>query len=35
LLPLEQSEKQLEQGKAGNLILDVLMLVLMALIRRT
>ena len=34
LLPLEQSEKQLEQGKAGSLILDVLMLILMALIRR-
>jgi len=34
LLPLEQSEKQLEQGKTGNLILDVLMLVLMALIHR-
>jgi Zn-finger nucleic acid-binding protein len=34
LLPLEQSEKQLEQGKTGNLILDVLMLVLMTLIRR-
>jgi len=34
LLPLEQSEKQLEQGKPGSLILDVLMLVLMALIRR-
>jgi len=34
LLPLEQSEKQLEQGKTGSLILDVLMLVLMALIRR-
>ena len=34
LRPLEQSEKQLEQGRAGNLILDVLMFVLMALIRR-
>ena len=34
LLPLEHSEKQLEQGKTGNLILDVVMLVLMALIRR-
>jgi Zn-finger nucleic acid-binding protein len=34
LLPLEQSEKQLEQGKSGHLILDVLMLILMALIRR-
>jgi len=34
LLPLEYSEKQLGQGKTGNLILDVLMLVLMALIRR-
>jgi Zn-finger nucleic acid-binding protein len=34
LLPLEQSEKQLEQGKTANLILDVLMLLLMALIRR-
>jgi Zn-finger nucleic acid-binding protein len=34
LLPLEQSEKQLEQGKTGNLILNGLMLVLMALIRR-
>ena len=34
LLPLEYSERQLGQGKTGNLILDVLMLVLMALIRR-
>ena len=34
LLPLEYSEKQLGQGKTGNLILDVLMLILMALIRR-
>jgi len=34
LLPLEQSDKHLEQGKTGNLILDVLMLVLMGLIRR-
>ena len=33
LLPLEQSEKQLEQGKPGNSILDVLMLILMAFIR--
>jgi hypothetical protein len=31
---LEQSDQQLEQGKTGNLILDVVMLVLMALIRR-
>jgi Zn-finger nucleic acid-binding protein len=34
LLPLEQSDNQLEQGKTGSLILDVLMLILMALIRR-
>jgi len=34
LLPLEHSEKQLEQAKTGSLILDVLMLVLMALISR-
>jgi Zn-finger nucleic acid-binding protein len=34
LLPLEYSENRLEQGKKGNLILDVLMLVLMTLIRR-
>jgi len=34
LLPLEYSEKQPGQGKTGNLILDVLMLILMALIRR-
>jgi Zn-finger nucleic acid-binding protein len=34
LRPLEQSEKQLEQGKTGNLILNVLMVVLMALMRR-
>jgi len=33
LLPLEHSENQLEQVKTGNLILDVLMLILMALIR--
>ncbi len=33
LLPLEYSEVNSEQGKTGNLILDVLMLVLMALIR--
>ena len=33
LLPIGQSEKQLEQRKSGHLILDVLMLVLMALIR--
>ena len=33
LRPLEQSEEQPEQGKTGNLILDVVMLVLMALIR--
>jgi len=33
LLPLEYSETNLEQGKTGNLILDVLMLLLMALIR--
>jgi Zn-finger nucleic acid-binding protein len=34
LLPLEYSENQMEQGKTGSSILDVLMLVLMALIRR-
>lgn len=34
LRPLEQSENQLEQGKTGNLILNVLMVVLLALIRR-
>jgi Zn-finger nucleic acid-binding protein len=34
LLPLEQSWDQLEQGKTGNSILDALMLVLIALIRR-
>ena len=33
LLPLEYSETNPEQGKTSNLILDVLMLVLMALIR--
>jgi len=33
-LPLEQSDKQLEQGKSSSLILDALMSVLMALIRR-
>ena len=32
--PLGQSGNQLEQGKSGNLIFDVLMLVLMAIIRR-
>jgi len=34
LRPLGQSGNQLEQGKSGNLIFDVLMLVLMAIIRR-
>ena len=34
LQPLEQSGNQLEEGKTGNLILDTLMLVFMALIRR-
>ena len=34
LRPLGQSRNQLEQGKSGNLIFDVLMLVLMAIIRR-
>jgi Zn-finger nucleic acid-binding protein len=35
LLPLECSENQMEQGKTSSSILDVLMLVLMTLIRRT
>ena len=34
LRPLGQSRNQLEQGKSGNLIFDVLMLVLMAIVRR-
>ena len=34
LRPLGQSGNQLEQGKSGNLIFDVVMLVLMAIIRR-
>jgi len=34
LRPLGQSGNQLERGKSGNLIFDVLMLVLMAIIRR-
>jgi len=34
LRPLGQSGNQLEQGRSGNLIFDVLMLVLMAIIRR-
>jgi len=34
LRPLGQSGNQLEQGKTGNLFFDVLMLVLMAIIRR-
>lgn len=34
LRPLGQSGNQLEQGKSGNQIFDVLMLVLMAIIRR-
>jgi Zn-finger nucleic acid-binding protein len=35
LLPLEQSEKQLEQGKTANLILNVLMSILRVLILRS
>ncbi len=34
LLPLDHSGNQMEKGRGGSLILDVLMLVLMALVPR-